>query len=162
MSIDLTYSKLFCALIIPILFSPLYTSCLCFTHWPACGPFPGSTHPILGWPYPLSESHLCPRSVSFTPLPSTRGPLRSRSIDRQKNAPSSTSASSESISNVAQVSWFKISFFTSRVLYILALLSYMLIYIYLGTCMERLKYVLKTKWSKRLPRMSNKDNIMKR
>ncbi|XP_058253073.1 ensconsin isoform X2 [Hemibagrus wyckioides] len=49
-----------------------------------------------------TESHLCPRSVSSTPLPSTRGPLRSRSIDRQKNAPSSTSASSESISNVAQ------------------------------------------------------------
>ncbi|XP_058253083.1 MAP7 domain-containing protein 2 isoform X11 [Hemibagrus wyckioides] len=51
---------------------------------------------------PDKKSHLCPRSVSSTPLPSTRGPLRSRSIDRQKNAPSSTSASSESISNVAQ------------------------------------------------------------
>ncbi|XP_058253084.1 MAP7 domain-containing protein 2 isoform X12 [Hemibagrus wyckioides] len=43
-----------------------------------------------------------PDKMSSTPLPSTRGPLRSRSIDRQKNAPSSTSASSESISNVAQ------------------------------------------------------------
>ncbi|XP_017330202.1 ensconsin isoform X6 [Ictalurus punctatus] len=50
-----------------------------------------------------SESHLCPRSVSSTPLqPSTRGPLRSRSTDRQKNAPSSTSASSDSISNMSQ------------------------------------------------------------
>ncbi|XP_060741676.1 ensconsin isoform X12 [Tachysurus vachellii] len=49
-----------------------------------------------------TESHLCPRSVSSTPLPSTRGPLRSRSIDRQKNTPSTTSASSESISNTAQ------------------------------------------------------------
>ncbi|KAK3563861.1 hypothetical protein QTP86_003736 [Hemibagrus guttatus] len=49
-----------------------------------------------------TESHLCPRSVSSTPLPSTRGPLRSRSIDRQKTAPSSSSASSESISNAAQ------------------------------------------------------------
>ncbi|XP_053486799.1 ensconsin isoform X6 [Ictalurus furcatus] len=42
-------------------------------------------------------------SVSSTPLqPSTRGPLRSRSTDRQKNAPSSTSASSDSISNMSQ------------------------------------------------------------
>ncbi|XP_047658013.1 ensconsin isoform X9 [Tachysurus fulvidraco] len=49
-----------------------------------------------------TEFHLCPRSVSSTPLPSTRGPLRSRSIDRQKNTPSTTSASSESISNAAQ------------------------------------------------------------
>ncbi|XP_053486801.1 ensconsin isoform X8 [Ictalurus furcatus] len=50
-----------------------------------------------------TESHLCPRSVSSTPLqPSTRGPLRSRSTDRQKNAPSSTSASSDSISNMSQ------------------------------------------------------------
>ncbi|XP_026774364.3 ensconsin isoform X6 [Pangasianodon hypophthalmus] len=50
-----------------------------------------------------TESHLCPRSVSSTSLqPSTRGPLRSRSTDRQKNAPGSTSASSDSISTVAQ------------------------------------------------------------
>ncbi|XP_026774363.3 ensconsin isoform X5 [Pangasianodon hypophthalmus] len=42
-------------------------------------------------------------SVSSTSLqPSTRGPLRSRSTDRQKNAPGSTSASSDSISTVAQ------------------------------------------------------------
>ncbi|XP_047658021.1 ensconsin isoform X17 [Tachysurus fulvidraco] len=51
---------------------------------------------------PDKKFHLCPRSVSSTPLPSTRGPLRSRSIDRQKNTPSTTSASSESISNAAQ------------------------------------------------------------
>ncbi|XP_017330206.1 MAP7 domain-containing protein 2 isoform X10 [Ictalurus punctatus] len=52
---------------------------------------------------PDKKSHLCPRSVSSTPLqPSTRGPLRSRSTDRQKNAPSSTSASSDSISNMSQ------------------------------------------------------------
>ncbi|KAM9471088.1 uncharacterized protein map7d3 isoform 10-T10 [Clarias gariepinus] len=50
-----------------------------------------------------TESHLCPRSVSSTPVPpSPRGPLRSRSTDRQKNTPSSTSASSDSISNIAQ------------------------------------------------------------
>ncbi|XP_060783776.1 ensconsin isoform X1 [Neoarius graeffei] len=49
-----------------------------------------------------TESHLCPRSVSSTPLqPSTRGPLRSRSTDRQKST-TSTSASSDSISNIAQ------------------------------------------------------------
>ncbi|XP_058253080.1 ensconsin isoform X9 [Hemibagrus wyckioides] len=48
------------------------------------------------------SAHGTDETVSSTPLPSTRGPLRSRSIDRQKNAPSSTSASSESISNVAQ------------------------------------------------------------
>ncbi|KAM9471086.1 uncharacterized protein map7d3 isoform 8-T8 [Clarias gariepinus] len=42
-------------------------------------------------------------SVSSTPVPpSPRGPLRSRSTDRQKNTPSSTSASSDSISNIAQ------------------------------------------------------------
>ncbi|XP_026774367.3 ensconsin isoform X8 [Pangasianodon hypophthalmus] len=52
---------------------------------------------------PDKKSHLCPRSVSSTSLqPSTRGPLRSRSTDRQKNAPGSTSASSDSISTVAQ------------------------------------------------------------
>ncbi|XP_046705024.1 ensconsin isoform X16 [Silurus meridionalis] len=50
-----------------------------------------------------TESHLCPRSVSSTPLqPSPRGPLRSRSTDRQKTSLSSTSASSDSISNIAQ------------------------------------------------------------
>ncbi|TTS49339.1 MAP7 domain-containing protein 3 [Bagarius yarrelli] len=49
-----------------------------------------------------TESHLCPRSVSSTPPPSTRGPLRSRSTDRQRNSPSCTSASSESIPNIAQ------------------------------------------------------------
>ncbi|XP_060741674.1 ensconsin isoform X10 [Tachysurus vachellii] len=66
----------------------------------------GNRAPPTGKPEKLapseSESHLCPRSVSSTPLPSTRGPLRSRSIDRQKNTPSTTSASSESISNTAQ------------------------------------------------------------
>ncbi|XP_046705018.1 ensconsin isoform X10 [Silurus meridionalis] len=42
-------------------------------------------------------------SVSSTPLqPSPRGPLRSRSTDRQKTSLSSTSASSDSISNIAQ------------------------------------------------------------
>ncbi|KAM9471090.1 uncharacterized protein map7d3 isoform 12-T12 [Clarias gariepinus] len=52
---------------------------------------------------PDKKSHLCPRSVSSTPVPpSPRGPLRSRSTDRQKNTPSSTSASSDSISNIAQ------------------------------------------------------------
>ncbi|XP_047658017.1 ensconsin isoform X13 [Tachysurus fulvidraco] len=66
----------------------------------------GNRAPPTGKPEKLapseSEFHLCPRSVSSTPLPSTRGPLRSRSIDRQKNTPSTTSASSESISNAAQ------------------------------------------------------------
>ncbi|XP_046705027.1 ensconsin isoform X18 [Silurus meridionalis] len=52
---------------------------------------------------PDKKSHLCPRSVSSTPLqPSPRGPLRSRSTDRQKTSLSSTSASSDSISNIAQ------------------------------------------------------------
>ncbi|XP_077434484.1 uncharacterized protein map7d3 isoform X3 [Vanacampus margaritifer] len=32
-----------------------------------------------------AECHLCPRSASATPLHPPRGPLRSRSIDRQKN-----------------------------------------------------------------------------
>ncbi|XP_077434491.1 uncharacterized protein map7d3 isoform X9 [Vanacampus margaritifer] len=32
-----------------------------------------------------TECHLCPRSASATPLHPPRGPLRSRSIDRQKN-----------------------------------------------------------------------------
>ncbi|XP_046705031.1 ensconsin isoform X22 [Silurus meridionalis] len=42
-------------------------------------------------------------TVSSTPLqPSPRGPLRSRSTDRQKTSLSSTSASSDSISNIAQ------------------------------------------------------------
>ncbi|XP_062856530.1 ensconsin isoform X4 [Trichomycterus rosablanca] len=55
------------------------------------------------------ESHLCPRSVSASPLqPSTRGPLRSRSTDRQKNTAASTSAStsasSDSLSTIAQKS----------------------------------------------------------
>ncbi|XP_058253078.1 ensconsin isoform X7 [Hemibagrus wyckioides] len=58
----------------------------------------GNRAPPTGKPEKLAPIE----SVSSTPLPSTRGPLRSRSIDRQKNAPSSTSASSESISNVAQ------------------------------------------------------------
>ncbi|KAK3535847.1 hypothetical protein QTP70_021063, partial [Hemibagrus guttatus] len=48
------------------------------------------------------SAHGTDETVSSTPLPSTRGPLRSRSIDRQKTAPSSSSASSESISNAAQ------------------------------------------------------------
>ncbi|XP_060741675.1 ensconsin isoform X11 [Tachysurus vachellii] len=58
----------------------------------------GNRAPPTGKPEKLAPSE----SVSSTPLPSTRGPLRSRSIDRQKNTPSTTSASSESISNTAQ------------------------------------------------------------
>ncbi|XP_047658018.1 ensconsin isoform X14 [Tachysurus fulvidraco] len=58
----------------------------------------GNRAPPTGKPEKLAPSE----SVSSTPLPSTRGPLRSRSIDRQKNTPSTTSASSESISNAAQ------------------------------------------------------------
>ncbi|XP_062856535.1 MAP7 domain-containing protein 2 isoform X9 [Trichomycterus rosablanca] len=58
---------------------------------------------------PDKKSHLCPRSVSASPLqPSTRGPLRSRSTDRQKNTAASTSAStsasSDSLSTIAQKS----------------------------------------------------------
>ena len=34
---------------------------------------------------PLPECHLCPRSASATPLHPPRGPVRSRSIDRQKS-----------------------------------------------------------------------------
>nr|XP_015207038.1 PREDICTED: ensconsin-like [Lepisosteus oculatus] len=49
------------------------------------------------------ESHLCPRSASASPLHPPRGPLRSRSIDRQKAGPPS-SASSEGGADGAQVS----------------------------------------------------------
>ncbi|XP_049340208.1 ensconsin isoform X10 [Astyanax mexicanus] len=49
----------------------------------------------------VPESHLCPRSVSTSPLqPSPRGPLRSRSTDRRKGPP--TSASADAISSMAQ------------------------------------------------------------
>ncbi|XP_030621670.1 ensconsin [Chanos chanos] len=49
------------------------------------------------------ESHLCPRSASASPLtPPTRGPLRSRSTDRQKGPP--TSVSADGISDMAQKS----------------------------------------------------------
>uniref|UniRef100_A0A8C7DXY4 MAP7 domain containing 3 n=1 Tax=Oncorhynchus kisutch TaxID=8019 RepID=A0A8C7DXY4_ONCKI len=42
------------------------------------------------------ECHLCPRSASASPLhPVQRGPLRSRSIDRQKSATLPTSASAD-------------------------------------------------------------------
>ncbi|XP_066571284.1 ensconsin isoform X3 [Amia ocellicauda] len=39
------------------------------------------------------ESHLCPRSASASPLHPPRGPLRSRSIDRQKAGPPSSTSS---------------------------------------------------------------------
>ncbi|XP_072520225.1 uncharacterized protein map7d3 isoform X5 [Salminus brasiliensis] len=49
----------------------------------------------------IPESHLCPRSVSASPLqPSPRGPLRSRSTDRRKGPP--TSASADAISSMTQ------------------------------------------------------------
>ncbi|KAM9511272.1 uncharacterized protein ACWYII_045799 isoform 15-T15 [Salvelinus alpinus] len=44
------------------------------------------------------ECHLCPRSASASPLhPVQRGPLRSRSIDRQKSATLPTSASADQV-----------------------------------------------------------------
>ncbi|XP_045083053.1 MAP7 domain-containing protein 1-like isoform X1 [Coregonus clupeaformis] len=44
------------------------------------------------------ECHLCPRSASASPLnPMQRGPLRSRSIDRQKSATLPTSASADQL-----------------------------------------------------------------
>ncbi|XP_036425009.1 ensconsin isoform X8 [Colossoma macropomum] len=49
----------------------------------------------------IPESHLCPRSVSASPLqPIPRGPLRSRSTDRQKGPPNSASA--DAISSMTQ------------------------------------------------------------
>ncbi|XP_017562572.1 ensconsin isoform X1 [Pygocentrus nattereri] len=49
----------------------------------------------------VPESHLCPRSVSASPLqPIPRGPLRSRSTDRQKGPPNSASA--DAISSMTQ------------------------------------------------------------
>ncbi|XP_041708903.2 ensconsin isoform X10 [Coregonus clupeaformis] len=45
-----------------------------------------------------TECHLCPRSASASPLhPVQRGPLRSRSIDRQKSATLPTSASADQV-----------------------------------------------------------------
>ncbi|XP_037396365.1 ensconsin isoform X12 [Pygocentrus nattereri] len=50
---------------------------------------------------PDKKSHLCPRSVSASPLqPIPRGPLRSRSTDRQKGPPNSASA--DAISSMTQ------------------------------------------------------------
>ncbi|KAK1804052.1 hypothetical protein P4O66_020099 [Electrophorus voltai] len=60
------------------------------------------------------ESHLCPRSVSASALQtSARGPLRSRSTDRQKGPPSSASA--DAISGMSQQNAEKASRFTSPV-----------------------------------------------
>lgn len=81
-------------------FLPICSVCLSpCTH----SPFSISTGPSL---CPLLESHLCPRSASASPLqPANRtSPLRSRSSDRQKNTPASTSASSDSLSTMTQVS----------------------------------------------------------
>ncbi|XP_058654717.1 ensconsin isoform X7 [Onychostoma macrolepis] len=48
-----------------------------------------------------SESHLCPRSASASPMqPLARGPLRSRSSDRKKGPP--TSVSADAISSMTQ------------------------------------------------------------
>uniref|UniRef100_A0A3P9LGH7 MAP7 domain containing 3 n=1 Tax=Oryzias latipes TaxID=8090 RepID=A0A3P9LGH7_ORYLA len=41
------------------------------------------------------ECHLCPRSASASPLPAPRGPVRSRSIDRQKKSGMTTSVSAD-------------------------------------------------------------------
>ncbi|XP_024117757.1 MAP7 domain-containing protein 2 isoform X15 [Oryzias melastigma] len=41
------------------------------------------------------ECHLCPRSASASPLPPPRGPVRSRSIDRQKKSGMTTSVSAD-------------------------------------------------------------------
>ncbi|XP_024238556.2 MAP7 domain-containing protein 2 isoform X10 [Oncorhynchus tshawytscha] len=47
---------------------------------------------------PDKKCHLCPRSASASPLhPVQRGPLRSRSIDRQKSATLPTSASADQV-----------------------------------------------------------------
>ncbi|XP_045083069.1 MAP7 domain-containing protein 2-like isoform X9 [Coregonus clupeaformis] len=47
---------------------------------------------------PDKKCHLCPRSASASPLnPMQRGPLRSRSIDRQKSATLPTSASADQL-----------------------------------------------------------------
>ncbi|XP_024117752.1 MAP7 domain-containing protein 2 isoform X10 [Oryzias melastigma] len=42
-----------------------------------------------------TECHLCPRSASASPLPPPRGPVRSRSIDRQKKSGMTTSVSAD-------------------------------------------------------------------
>ncbi|XP_078810144.1 uncharacterized protein map7d3 isoform X33 [Oryzias latipes] len=41
------------------------------------------------------KCHLCPRSASASPLPAPRGPVRSRSIDRQKKSGMTTSVSAD-------------------------------------------------------------------
>ncbi|XP_024117755.1 MAP7 domain-containing protein 2 isoform X13 [Oryzias melastigma] len=44
---------------------------------------------------PDKKCHLCPRSASASPLPPPRGPVRSRSIDRQKKSGMTTSVSAD-------------------------------------------------------------------
>lgn len=84
----------------PLLFFLPHTFPLCFPYsllicpfmsWLLCCPTlllitsPIGCAPLaLRWLCPLPECHLCPRSASGTPLHPPRGPLRSRSIDRQK------------------------------------------------------------------------------
>nr|XP_054595213.1 MAP7 domain-containing protein 2 isoform X16 [Nothobranchius furzeri] len=46
---------------------------------------------------PDKECHLCPRSASASPLHPSRGPVRSRSIDRQKSGMTTSKSASEAL-----------------------------------------------------------------
>lgn len=58
---------------------------LCRPTGPLVPPAIGRAPMALRWPCPWPECHPCPRSASASPLHPPRGPVRSRSIDRQKS-----------------------------------------------------------------------------
>lgn len=76
-------------LCIPPLFLIIHSFCfllLCCPIWSLITPPIGCAPMVLRWLCPLPECHLCPRSASASPLHPPRGPVRSRSSDRQKSS----------------------------------------------------------------------------
>lgn len=84
-SLLLSSSPAFPLPFLPLFILPIYSSLLCCPTWPLITPPIGCAPLALRWLCPLPECHLCPRSASASPLHPPRGPLRSRSIDRQKS-----------------------------------------------------------------------------
>lgn len=83
--LSLSYSPSLFPSTLFILFGSFALLLLCCPTRPLITPPIGCAPLALRWLCPLPECHLCPRSASASPLHPPRGPVRSRSIDRQKS-----------------------------------------------------------------------------